>query len=94
MSELARRSLLAVASHLIKSIAIEAASASVLVSITASAVSSAFRALSSDVSVSSGALGHALVAEDVAGVALADTVLGIGTSRASSNASSTDQVEA
>ena len=93
MTELARRSFLADSSDLIESVSVEAFSARRFSSITLGAVGSTLSALTSDVAIASGAVGNALVGEDGSGGALADSILGEGSTGTSSDTGSTDKVE-
>ena len=94
LAELAARGNLTVASHSVESVAVDAAGTEALGARATGTVFSTLSALSTDVAVASGTVVDALVAEDVADAALADTVHGESTSRASGDASGTNKTEA
>ncbi len=93
LAELARGGELAGATDFVQRVSVDAGGAGSSRTRAASAVGPALLALSADVAETSRARLHTLVREDDSGVADADSVAGVGTCGAGSDAGSTDEVE-
>ena len=93
LSELAAGGFLAEKANLIQGISVHAANTSCFRTFTAGTVLVTFLTLSTNISVANRALSDALVAEEVASSADADTIFGVGASGAGSDTGGSNKVE-